>query len=131
MLNWIDRNKRCDSFYGYKKFFLIFLLALSIDGFLMYTISDKDIVWRRNIYNRTWSKIMIRIGPLRIILYFSWITFRFNCVHSLLKAKLNTTVPVSQKLEVNHLKKLCSNLSAFKQHLNERYNWALCTALTA
>lgn len=125
-------NRKLNSFYGYKKCFLIFSLALSIDGFLMYTISDKDIIWRRNIYNRVWSKIMIRIGLLRIVLYFSWITFRLNCIHSLLKENISIKFATSQtKVEVNHLKKLYSNLWTFKQHLNERYNWTLCTAITA
>lgn len=42
-------NRKLNSFYGDKKFFLIFLLASTIDGLLIYTISDKDIIWRRNI----------------------------------------------------------------------------------
>lgn len=126
----VSLNRKLNSFYGYKKCLVIFLLGLLIDCSLMYTISDKDIVWRRNIYNRIWSKVTIRIGLLRIVLYFSWITCRLNCIHSLLEEKLSTTFAISHKVEVNHLKKLYSNLWAFKQHLNERYNWTLCTAIT-
>lgn len=37
----------------------------------------------------------------------------------------------SQKVEVKQLKNLYSNLWASEQHLNERYNWCLCTVITA
>lgn len=75
--------------------------------------------------------MMIRIGLLRIVLYFSWIAFRLNCIHSLLKENIRIMFATSQKVEVNHVKKLYTNLWTLKQHLNERYNWTLCTAITA
>lgn len=132
----VNRKLNLNRFFLTKLFYLVGF-GLCVDICLMTTIRDDEKYWRQNICVRAWSNNMLRIGLLRIIIYFGWVTSRLCFIQRELKKQLRLSVatPKAPKLneslrKITELKRIYGSLWSFVQLLNERYSWTLFCVMT-